>query len=264
MHNELNEQPRKCGKIIVVGLGPGSESLLTPAAREALKSSDVIIGYRTYLNLIQPFLEGKEVAGSGMRQEVNRAKKAFELASEGKTVSVVCSGDSGIYGMAGLVYEVCSGTIQPEIEVIPGVPAFGAAAALLGAPLMHDFAAISLSDLLTPWKLITTRLELASEADFVLAIYNPRSHGRPDQIIEARSIVMRHRPPTTPVGIVREAYREGQSVTVTDLEHVLEHQIDMVTVLIVGNSRTYVKNGKMITPRGYAEKYDLECPREHS
>lgn len=252
------------GKVFVIGLGPGNPEILTPAAREAIASSDYVVGYQAYLRLIQPLLQGKQVVSSGMRQEVDRARNAVEIASSGKVVAVVCSGDSGIYGMAGLVYEVCAGTPAVEIEVTPGVPAFVAAAALLGAPLMHDFAAISLSDLLTPWTAIARRIDLAAEADFVIAIYNPRSHGRTSQIVEARSILLRHRSPETPVGIVREAYREGQTVVLTDLEQMLESHIDMVTVLIVGNSQTRVQNGRMITPRGYGDKYELGTHDERS
>ncbi|MCL5256277.1 MAG: precorrin-3B C(17)-methyltransferase [Chloroflexi bacterium] len=252
------------GKVFVVGLGPGSLEIVTPAAQQAIERSDYVVGYHTYLRLAPSLFRGKQVVSSGMRQEVDRARKAAEIASTGKTVAVVCSGDSGIYGMAGLVYEICDGMPPVEIEVIPGVPAFVAAAALLGAPLMHDFSAISLSDLLTPWATIAHRIDLAAQADFVIAIYNPRSHGRRTQIVDARSILLRHRRPATPVGIVSKAYREGQSLVLTDLERMLDSTIDMSTVLIIGNSQTYVQDGKMITPRGYGNKYELGTNNERS
>lgn len=250
------------GKLYAIGLGPGSPALLTPQARAALADSQVIAGYRTYLALIEPFLEGKEVLASGMMQEVARAKAAVEAAAAGKVVSVVCSGDPGIYGMAGLIYEVLRERgwrreRDIEVEVIPGIAAINAAAALLGAPLMHDFAAISLSDLLTPWEVIARRIALAAEADFVIGLYNPKSNRRVRELVDACEILSRHRAPETPVGIVRGAYREDQRVVVTDLRHLPEQEVDMLSIVVVGNSSSFSFEGLMVTPRGYGAKYDL-------
>lgn len=259
----------KRGKLYIVGLGPGDASQLTYRARVALGESEVIVGYRTYVELIREIVAGKEVLASGMRQEVARAKVAVERAASGKVVAVVCSGDPGIYGMAGLIFEVMGeGGWHREsgvaVEVVPGVAALNAAAALLGAPLMHDFAAISLSDLLTPWEAIARRLELAAEADFVIVLYNPRSAHRVAQLGEAQRILLRHRAAETPVGIVRSAYREGQQVVVTDLAHLLEHEVDMLTTVVVGNSTTFCCEGLMVTPRGYGARYDLAPTGERS
>ena len=252
----------KRGKLYVVGLGPGSPCQLTARARAALAESETVLGYRTYVNLIQELLEGKEVLASGMREEIARARAAVEAAATGRVVAVVSSGDAGVYGMAGLIYEVLRqggwhrrGGL--EVEVVPGVAALNAAAALLGAPLMHDFAAISLSDLLTPWDVIARRLRLAAEADFVIVLYNPKSTRRSRQLVEAHEILCRCRDVKTPVGIVRRAHREGQEVVVTDLGHLLGHHVDMLTTIVVGNSTTFSFEGLMVTPRGYATKYDL-------
>jgi adenosylcobyric acid synthase len=260
------------GKLFVVGIGPGAAEHLTPAAHAAIEASEVVAGYQTYLDLIPQLLAGKELVASGMMQEVERCRQALDLAAAGRTVALVSSGDAGIYGMAGLVLELADGSVgathaspraghalplqnpvDVDIQVIPGVSAVQAAAARLGAPLMHDFAVVSLSDLLTPWALIRRRLEAAAAADFVLALYNPKSRGRTVQIAEAREILLKHRSPATPVGIVRNACRGGEEVTVTDLGSFLDHPVDMVTVVIVGNSQTFVDGrGRMVTPRGYA------------
>lgn len=250
------------GKIYVVGLGPGSAVQITQRALAALAESEVVVGYRTYVNLIQELVGGKEVLASGMRQEVGRAQEAVRAAMGGRVVAVVCSGDPGIYGMAGLVLEVLreSGWERDtgvEVEVVPGVPALSAASALLGAPLMHDFAAISLSDLLTPWETIARRLALAAEGDFVIVLYNPRSNQRTDQLTEAQRIIAQYRSDQTPVGIVRNAYRQGQQVVLTDLGHLLAHEVDMLTTVIIGNSTTVSFDGLMVTPRGYGAKYQL-------
>ena len=251
----------------MVGLGPGDISQLTHQARVALAESEVIVGYRTYVDLIRKIIDGKEVLVSGMRQEVARAKAAAELAASGRVVSVVCSGDPGVYGMAGLIFEVIreSGWQRENgiaVEVVPGIPALSAVASLLGAPLMHDFAAISLSDLLTPWQVIARRLELAALADFVIVLYNPTSTRRVARFRESHQILSRHRGAETPVGIVRSAYREGQRVVLTDLRHLLEHEVDMLTTVVVGNSTTFSFEGLMVTPRGYGAKYDLTSSGE--
>jgi len=198
-----------------------------------------------------------------MRQEVDRCAKAVELAQEGRTVAVICSGDPGIYAMAGLVFEVLSR--QPSavsrqlvnVEIIPGIPALSSCASRLGAPLMHDFASISLSDLLTPWELIEKRLEGAAAADFVIVIYNPKSKGRQDHIKKARDIILKHRSPGTPVGIVKGATRDNETVAITDLKNMLDNEIDMQSTVIIGNSNTFTWQGQMVTPRGYEKKYKI-------
>jgi precorrin-3B C17-methyltransferase / cobalt-factor III methyltransferase len=251
---------------LVVSLGPGDSDHLTPAAEKALMTSDLVVGYRTYVELIRPILGDQEIVATGMRQELDRVNLALAQALKGRTVSLVSSGDAGIYGMAGLVLEVCRAKkipLAPEPEglqltFIAGVPALAAAGSLLGAPLMHDFAAISLSDLLTPWEVIEKRLRMVGEADFVVAIYNPKSKKRDWQINRAREILLEFRPTTTPVGIVSRATREGEEVSITDLENMHSYSIDMQTVIIVGNSRTFTYQSFMVTPRGYLDKYDVE------
>jgi precorrin-3B C17-methyltransferase len=227
------------------------------------------VGYKIYLELIADLLEGKEVFSSGMRKEIERCQVAINQAQAGRRVAVISSGDAGIYGMAGLVLDLCrerhlrvfngftAGAEDADLllEVVPGVAAFNAAASLLGAPLMHDFAAISLSDHLTPWELIARRLTAAAQADFVIAIYNPRSKARPDLLEEALAILLEHRAPETPVGIVRAAMRARQWSTLTTLGQVPIEKVDMQSLLLVGNDATYTWNGWMITPRGYLQKY---------
>lgn len=248
-------EQKSAGRLLVVGIGPGGQQHLTPAARAALDAAEVIVGYRTYLQLIEPFLAGKEVVDSGMRQEVDRCRQAIDLAAAGQIVALVSGGDAGVYGMAGLALEL-AGPDGPEIEIIPAVSAVQSAAAALGAPLMHDFAVISLSDLLTPWPLIRRRLDAAGSADFVVALYNPRSKGRPDHLDTARRILLRHRSPETPVGIVRNSTREGETVIISSLADFDASDVDMFSLVIIGNSQTMVDSaGRMITPRGYTEKY---------
>jgi len=231
---------------------------MTPAAGEALGAAEVIVGYQTYLDLIPEFLVGKEVIASQMMKEVDRCRKALDLAAEGKKVALVSGGDPGIYAMAGLVFEMArEQSVTVEIEVIAGIAALNACAARLGAPLMHDFAAISLSDLLTPWEKIEQRLEAAASADFVVVIYNPKSKKRAEHIVKAREILLAHRAPETPVGIVTAATRENERIVLTTLGKMLESEIDMQTTIIVGNSMTFAWQGLMVTPRGYAAKYAL-------
>ncbi|ADL07098.1 precorrin-3B C(17)-methyltransferase [Thermosediminibacter oceani] len=238
--------------IKVVGIGPGSSEDLTFRAAKALKDSDVVVGYTTYINLIKPLIEGKMVIVSGMRDEVERCRKALELAGKGLKVSLVSGGDPGVYGMAGLLLEVAlKGGAQTEIEVIPGVSAVNSAAAILGAPLMQDFAVVSLSDHLVPWEVIEKRLSLAAQADFVIAIYNPGSSERPENLSRAWEILMRHKKPDTPVGIVRKASREGQSVAITRLDKLPEYNVDMSTIVVVGGESTFISGRWIITPRGY-------------
>ncbi len=246
-------------KIQVVGIGPGDSAHLTPAARQAIEEADVIFGYKTYLRLIAGLAPNVPREGSGMRQEVSRVNQAVDQAQTGKRVALISSGDAGVYGMAGLVYEVlCErGEANLPVEIIPGVSALNAAAALLGAPLMTDFAAISLSDQLTPREEILRRVDLAAEADFILCLYNPKGRNRVEPFELTCDILARHRPPETPVGIVRAAYRDKQQVEIITLADLPQAEVNMVTTIIVGNSRTYVQDGKMVTPRGYANKYML-------
>ena len=226
---------------------------MTPRAVDALEQSDIIVGYNTYIALIKDLIGDKEVVGNGMRQEVDRCQKAVDLAVEGNKVAVVSSGDPGVYGMAGLVLELIQkvDAQRPECIVIPGLTAANTSAAALGAPLMHDYAVISLSDLMTPWNQIKKRADFAAQGDFVIAIYNPKSRGRATYLNEIRDIVMKYRKPETPVGIVRKAGRPGMNWTITDLEKLPDEDVDMQSTVIIGNSNTYVADGKMITPRGY-------------
>lgn len=228
---------------------------MTPKALAAIRAADVVAGYLTYVKLIEHLLGGQEVIGTAMMQEVQRCTLALEAAAAGKKVAVVSSGDSGVYGMAGLVLELLlkyPADKRPKVEIVPGISAVSAAASILGAPLMHDFAVISLSDLLTPWELIKKRAALAAEGDFVIALYNPKSKKRIGHIEEIREIVLQHRAPETPVGIVNSATREGQAVCIAKLETFTQEHIDMFSLVIIGNSNTYVKDGYMITPRGYS------------
>ena len=242
------------GKIYVVGIGPGKKENMTFRAYEAMENSDIIVGYKTYVDLVKEYYPGKEMKSSAMTKEVDRCTEVLELARQGKTVSLISSGDAGVYGMAGIMLEIADEDM--EVEVIPGITATNAAAAIAGAPIMHDYATISLSDLLTDWELIKKRLELAAQGDFVVSIYNPKSRGRVTQIEEAREIMMKHKPKSTPVAIVRNAGREDERYILTTLEKMLNHEIDMLTIVLIGNSNTFVKNGKIITPRGYEGKYD--------
>lgn len=242
---------------------------MTPRAQKALTSSQVVVGYKMYIDLVRPLLSGQEVIATGMMGELQRCQLAIDRALAGSRVALISSGDVGVYGMAGLALEICqerglrlgplSGgpDVDLPLEVVPGVPALAAAAALLGAPLMHDFASVSLSDLMTPWEVIKKRVDAAAAADFVLVIYNPKSKKRDWQLAEVREILLHHRQPETPVGIVSRAMRAGQEVTVTNLGEMLKHPVDMQTIIIIGNSQTYQAGGHMITPRGYLAKYTL-------
>lgn len=248
------------GKIFLVGLGPGDPDYLAPAASKALASSDVIVGFRAYIQQIESLITGKEVVSMELGQELERASAAVDSAYAGKTVAVVSSGDAGIYGMSGPVFRILTDRDwdgkSPLVETIPGVSAMQAAAAVLGSPLMQDFCAISLSNLLTPWEKIRARLEAAAQGDFVVALYNPRSKRRQTQLLEAREILLKHRPADTPVGLVGDAFRPGQRVTITTLQDLekMAASVDMVTMVVIGNSTTYLHGGKIITPRGYEEK----------
>jgi len=244
----------KNGKIYVVGIGPGKKGDMTFRAYEAMEKSDVIVGYKTYTDLVKEYYPDKEIVSSSMMKEVDRCTDVLKMAKAGKNVALISSGDAGVYGMAGIMLEIADDKI--EVEVIPGVTATNAAAAITGAPVMHDYVTISLSNLLTDWELIKKRLELAAQGDFVVSIYNPKSRGRVTQIEEAQKIMLKYKPKMTPVAIVRNAGRENEEYVVTTLEEMTKNEIDMLTIVIIGNSNTYVKNGKIITPRGYSKKYE--------
>lgn len=248
------------GCIFLVGLGPGSVDHMSARARSAIAEADCIIGYTTYIKLVADLIEGKEVIRKGMTEELDRCYEALARAREGKKVALISSGDSGVYGMAGPTFEVLleSGWIPGEgvdVEVIPGSSAINSCAALVGAPLTHDACTISLSDLLTPWPVIARRLEAAARADFVVALYNPKSGRRTGQIVEAQRLLLLHRSADTPVALVKSAYRRRQHIELTTLERMADSDIGMLTTVIVGNSHTFVREGLMVTPRGYANKY---------
>lgn len=241
-------------KISVAGIGPGGPLDITPAVLQAVSQADVVVGYKYYFQFIEQYIRPDALSiDSGMKKEVQRAEEAFNYALEGKNVCVISSGDAGIYGMAPLIYEMKKqkGIEDLEIEVLPGISAFQKAASLLGAPIGHDLCIISLSDLMTPWLLIEKRIEAAAYADFVTAIYNPRSHGRYWQLPRLIDIFLKHRSPDTPVGYVRQAGREDEEVHLTTLAELNVEEIDMFTVLLVGNSQSYTWQGHFITPRGY-------------
>jgi len=243
-------------KVYAVGLGPGGKEMMTEEAICAIEKSDVICGYTVYVDLITSMFPEKETFTTPMKKEIDRCKWALETAQSGKTVAMVCSGDSGVYGMAGIMYEVIGGNDDVEVEVIAGVTATNAAAAIVGAPIMHDYVTISLSNLLTDWELIKRRLELAAQGDFIVSLYNPKSKGRTTQIVKAQQIMLKYKSKDTPVAIVRNAGRENEEYEITTLENMLDFEINMLTIVLIGNSNTYVKNGKMITPRGYEKKYE--------
>ena len=241
-------------KVTVIGLGPGGGQDLTGRARAALETCDLIVGYTAYIELVKPDFPHKEVLSTGMRREVDRCRAAVEAALTGKEVAVVCSGDSGVYGMAGLIYEVAQEYDPIEVEVIPGITAACGGAAVLGAPLTHDFAVISLSDLLTPWEKIEKRLTAAAQADFVICLYNPSSKSRPDYLQRACDILLRDKNPDTVCGYVRNIGREGEQGVLCSLSSLRDTQVDMFTTVFIGNSQTKVINGKMVTPRGYLQR----------
>ncbi|MGA2193561.1 MAG: precorrin-3B C(17)-methyltransferase [Nitrospirota bacterium] len=230
---------------------------MTMRARAALDKSDTVVGYSTYIRLIKPLLTGKDVVSTGMTAEAERCREAIRLASSGRNVALVSSGDPGIYGMAGLVLEILraeASALPFDLDIIPGVPAVCSAAASIGAPLMHDFAVISLSDLLTPWEVIAGRLKAAAGADFVIALYNPRSKGRPDNLTKALGIIRESRASDTPAGIVKDSTREGEKIIITTLGQVPPEEVDMTTIVIIGNSQSRRFLEYIVTPRGYMGK----------
>lgn len=251
----------KQGKILLVGFGPGSTEQMTYRARAAIEEADVVIGYTTYIKLVKELLDGKEIVRKGMTEEIDRCIEAYEHALKGKVVALISSGDIGIYGMAGPTYEVLfqagwTPSTGIEVEVIPGTTALNACAALVGAPLTHDFCSISLSDLLTPWPTIARRLDAAAQSDFVTALYNPKSGRRTQQIVEAQRIMLLHRAASTPVAIVKSGYRRRQDIQMTTLDKMADCEIGMLCTVLIGNSSTAMREGLMITPRGYANKYN--------
>ena len=241
------------GKIIVAGIGPGSKDDITPAVLEAVREADAIVGYKYYFQFIEPYVKaGCACIDTGMKKERERAEQAFLLAEQGQTVVVISSGDAGLYGMAPLVYEMAKAQgSDVEISVLPGISAFQKAASLLGAPIGHDVCIISLSDLMTPWQVIERRIKAAAAGDFVTAIYNPKSHGRYWQLYRLQELFLQEHSADTPVGYVRQAGREEQEVKTTTLGQFDPEDVDMFTVILIGNSQSYLADGKMITPRGY-------------
>ena len=237
-------------KLYVVGIGPGDADQMTLRAMRALERCEVIAGYGVYVDLVKPLLPDKEYLVTPMRKEAERCRMAIECACEGKPVAMISSGDAGVYGMAGLIHELSQGR-ELQIEVIPGVTAALSGGAVLGAPLTHDFAVISLSDLLTPWEKIEKRLDCAAQADLCVAIYNPASHRRADYLKRACEILMRHASPETVCGVVRNIGREGQEARIMTLRELAEYPADMFTTVFIGNSQTKAIDGKMVTPRGY-------------
>ena len=238
-------------KIYVIGIGPGAYDQMTGKAIRAMNESDAIIGYTVYVDLVKEYFPGKEFMTTPMKKEVDRCVLAFEEAKKGKIVSMICSGDAGVYGMAGLMYEVGVNYPETELEIIPGVTAATGGAAVLGAPLIHDFCLISLSDLLTPWEKIEARLLAAAQADFVVCLYNPSSKKRHDYLQKACDLMMKYKSPDTICGTVSNIAREGEEAHVMTLKELRDTQVDMFTTVFIGNSQTKEINNKMVTPRGY-------------
>lgn len=252
------------GKLYVVGIGPGHHDHMTYRAKQVIEESQVIVGYDTYVSLVEDLISGKEVYRYPMTQEVDRANQAIQFAENGRVVSLVSSGDPGIYGMIGLIYEILADKKWNRgagiyVECVPGVSSLNSCSALVGSPLMTDFAVVSMSDLLVPWEMIVKRVEAAALGDYVTVIYNPASKKRVHQLQDTRDIFLKYRNPETPVAIVKGAYRESQAVVLTTLKDILNHSdmLGMITTVIVGNSSTYNYEGMMINPRGYRSKYEL-------
>ncbi|AIZ56596.1 S-adenosyl-L-methionine-dependent uroporphyrinogen III methyltransferase [Candidatus Methanoplasma termitum] len=240
------------GKLTVVGFGPGSKEDMTFRAASAIEEADIVTGYTTYIDILKEFFPGKIYKSTGMMKEVERCRMAVEDAMSGKNVAMVSSGDSGIYGMAGIVYQIADEMgAEIDIETVPGITAASSAASLLGAPLMHDLALISLSDLMTPFDLIMKRVDCAGIGDMVIAFYNPKSKSRTDYLEHAVSVLLKYRSGDTPVGIVRNIGRKDQKITITTMSRIDYAQVDMFCTVVIGNSQTYVSDGRMITPRGY-------------
>ena len=252
------------GKLYVVGVGPGHHDHMTFRAKQVIEESQIIVGYETYVSLVEDLISGKEVYRYPMTQEVDRANQAIDFAEKGGIVSLVSSGDPGIYGMVGLIYEILAekgwkkGT-GIDVECVPGASSLNSCSAVIGSPLMTDFAVVSMSDLLVPWEIIVKRVEAAALGDFVTVVYNPSSKKRIHQLKDARDIFLKHRNPETPVAIVKGAFRDSQSIVLTNLEKMLEYpdMMGMITTIIIGNSSSYNYDDMMINPRGYRSKYQL-------
>lgn len=241
-------------RLYVVGIGSGSPEQITPQARKALEESQVVCGYTTYMDLVKELTEGKEVFTTPMTKELERCRMALEQAEQGKTTAMVCSGDAGVYGMAGPILQLAEEFPEVEVEVIAGVTAALSGSAVLGAPLMHDFVVISLSDLLTPWEVIAKRLDCAGQGDFVVCLYNPMSKKRKDHLQKACEILLQYRPETTPCGWVKNIGREGQTSKILTLGELKEEQVDMFTTVFIGSASTKVLSNYLVTPRGYEAK----------
>ncbi len=239
------------GKLYVVGIGPGDIENMTQKALTALEESDIIVGYTVYADLLKEKFSHKEFMTTPMKQEKIRCEAALSEASKGKTIAMVSSGDAGVYGMAGLIYELLSDYANVSVEVIPGITAALSGGAVLGAPLGHDFSVISLSDLLTPWELIEKRLRLSAEADMAICLYNPSSRKRSDYLLKACSIMMEHKPPETVCGLVRNIGRHGEAYKVLSLKELKDEKVNMFTTVFIGNKETVMIDNKMVTPRGY-------------
>lgn len=250
------------GKLWIVGIGPGAHDLIAPRALKVLEEAELVVGYQTYMSLVRKLIKGKDKIRTGMTEEIGRARAAVEAAQAGRKVAVISSGDSGVYGMGCLIFEVLREIgwkegDSPEVAMVPGITALNACASLVGAPLGHDSCMISLSDLLTPWSVIERRIQGAAMADFVIAFYNPASGRRQRQIQRAREILLEHRPHETPVALVKSAYRARQEIVHCDLETMLDYEIGMLTTVLVGSTQSYRFEGRMVTPRGYRNKYLL-------
>lgn len=238
--------------IYIVSTGPGAVACMSGEAIAAIQASEVIVGYKLYVELLQPLITDQEIFVNGMKKEVDRCREALRLSKEGKIVAMVSGGDAGVYGMAGIMQEiVLEEGPETELVVIPGITSAHAAASVLGAPIVHDSVTVSLSDLLTDIEMIKKRLHAAGMGDFVTCIYNPKSKGRPHYIEMARDILLKYKKPETPVGLVRHAKRDNQEVVLTNLQDMCDHEINMSTMVIIGNGDSFIRNGKMITPRGY-------------
>ena len=255
------------GKLYIVGVGPGHHDHMTFRAKQVIEESDTIVGDETYVKLVEDLIEGKDIYRYAMTQEVERAHQCIDLAKEGKTVSLVSSGDPGIYGMAGLIFEILAESgwdpkNDLQVELIPGVSALNSCASIIGSPLMTDFAVLSMSDLLVPWEIIVKRVEAAAQGDFVIVIYNPASKKRIHQLQDTRKLLLKYRKSSTPVAIIKGAFRNSQTVVMTDLENMENYadKLGMISTVIIGNSSTYNFKDLMINPRGYKSKYNLEEP----
>lgn len=255
--------PNNAGSVTIVGIGPGAHEHITRAALDAIADAELVVGYNTYIRLVSSLLQGKRIVRTGMTEEIGRARAAVEAAMGGQRVVVISSGDAGVYGMGSLIMQVLRDFgwkrgQPPTLRLVPGVTALSSCGSLVGAPLGHDFCAISLSDLLTPWSVIERRIQAAAEADFVVGLYNPASGRRTKQIVRAQVILSGHRDLKTPVALVKSAYRVQQQVVLTTLDEFLEYEIGMNTTVLVGSTQSYVFEGYMVTPRGYGNKYTPE------